>query len=38
MHWYGEIDSADLANIIKLVEKKNCSLDSAIDTVLNDNY
>lgn len=38
MHWYGEIDSADLTNIIKLVEKKNYSLDDAINTVLNDNY
>ncbi len=38
MHWNGEIDSDDLLSIIKLVEKENYSIESAIETVLNDNY
>lgn len=38
MHWNGEIDSDDLLSIIKLVEKKNYSIEDAIETVLNENY
>lgn len=38
MHWNGEISSSELANIIRLVERKNYTLDSAIDTILNDEY
>ncbi|MCM1226144.1 MAG: hypothetical protein NC320_01805 [Clostridium sp.] len=38
MHWNGEIDSSDLAMIIRLVVKKKYSMDDAIEAVLNDEY
>lgn len=38
MHWNGEIDSTDLAMIIRLVVKKKYSIDDAIEAVLNDEY
>lgn len=38
MHWNDEISSSELTSIIRLVERKNYTLDSAIDTILNDEY
>lgn len=38
MHWNGEIETGELTAIIRLVVKKNYSINEAIEAVLNDNY
>ena len=38
MHWNKEITTAELANIIRLVNKKHYSIDDAIEAVLNDDF
>ena len=38
MHWNGEIETTELGNIIRLVVKKNYTIDNAITSVLNDEY
>lgn len=38
MHWNREIDTAQLGVIIRLVTKKNYTVDNAITAVLNDEY
>ncbi len=38
MHWNGDISSSELTTIIRLVNKKNYSIDNAIEAVLNDEY
>lgn len=38
MHWNGEIETAELAAMIRLVVKKHFDIPTAIEMVLNDDY
>lgn len=38
MHWNREIDTAELGLIMKLVVKKNYTVDDAVEVVLNDDF
>lgn len=38
MHWNREIDTAELGLIMKLVVKKNYTVDDAVKAVLNDDF